>query len=254
MATIFRRALLLSSSSRFSDCESAALLFKLCLVWTPTSQRNWFQPELLLNLEKSLMLNEQMTQAVNAAVVQAANSPAAGHYWSLSHLLLILYQQLLLQRQPFLVLAKNAPMHGLLTSLRTVLELEEQASTSIGGAGGAAPPLLIPPTFHLDLVNELEKSVHFMLGVLSGGKQSGNASFADMGIAVENMVMEQDDDNAVVADAGSSAAGGTLLQEDQEMDVSISDEHSLVCLLLRECQLDHTGPSAFSRVASILQM
>ena len=76
-----------------------------------------------------------------------------------------------------------------------------------------------------------------MLGVLSGGKQSGNASFADMGIAVENMAMEQDDDNAVVADAGSSAAGGTLLQEDQEMDVSISDEHSLVCLLLRECQL-----------------
>ena len=255
MATIFRRALLLSSSSRFSDCESAALLFKLCLIWTPTSQRNWFQPELLLNLEKSLMLNEQMTQAVNAAVVQAANSPAAGHYWSLSHLLLILYQQLLLQRQPFLVLAKNAPMHGLLTSLRTVLELEEQASTSIGGAGAASPPpLLIPPTFHLDLVNELEKSVHFMLGVLSGGKQSGNASFADMGIAVENMVMEQDDGNAVVADAGSSAAGGTLLQEDQEMDVSISDEHSLVCLLLRECQLDHTGPSAFSRVASILQM
>ena len=205
MATIFRRALLLSSSSRFSDCESAALLFKLCLIWTPTSQRNWFQPELLLNLEKSLMLNEQMTQAVNAAVVQAANSCAAGHYWSLSHLLLILYQQLLLQRQPFLVLAKNAPMHGLLTSLRTVLELEEQASTSIGAAGGAAPPLLIPPTFHLDLVNELEKSVQFMLGVLSGGKQSGNASFADMGIAVENMVMEQDDDNAVVADAGSSA-------------------------------------------------
>ena len=130
-------------------------------------------------------------------------------------------------------------MHGLLTSLRTVLELEEQASTSIGATGGAAPPLLIPPTFHLDLVNELEKSVQFMLGVLSGGKQSGNASFADMGIAVENMVMEQDDDNAVVADAGSSAAGGTLLQEDQEMDVSISDEHSLVCLLLRECQLDH---------------
>ena len=204
MAAVFRRALLLSSSSRFSDCESAALLFKLCLIWTPTSQRNWFQPELLLNLEKSLMLNEQMTQAVNAAVVQAANSCAAGHYWSLSHLLLILYQQLLLQRQPFLVLAKNAPMHGLLTSLRTVLELEEQASTSIGGAG-AAPPLLIPPTFHLDLVNELEKSVQFMLGVLSGGKQSGNASFADMGIAVENMVMEQDDDNAVVADAGSSA-------------------------------------------------
>ena len=254
MEAVFRRALLLSSSSRFSDCESAALLFKLCLVWTPTSQRNWFQPELLLNLEKSLMLNEQMTQAVNAAVVQAANSPAAGHYWSLSHLLLILYQQLRLQRQPFLVLAKNAPMHGLLTSLRTVLELEEQASTSIGGAGAAPPPQLIPPTFHLDLVNELEKSVHFMLGVLSGGKQSGNASFADMGIAVENMVMEQDDDNAVVADAGSSAAGGTLLQEDQEMDVSISDEHSLVCLLLRECQLDHTGPSAFSIVASILHM
>ena len=254
MATIFRRALLLSSSSRFSDCESAALLFKLCLIWTPTSQRNWFQPELLLNLEKSLMLNEQMTQAVNAAVVQAANSPAAGHYWSLSHLLLILYQQLLLQRQPFLVLAKNAPMHGLLTSLRTVLELEEQASTpNAAAAVPPSPPLLIPPTFHLDLVNELEKSVHFMLGVLSGGKQSGNASFADMGIAVENMVMEQDDDNAVVADAGSSA-GGTLLQEDQEMDVSISDEHSLVCLLLRECQLDHTGPSAFSRVASILQM
>ena len=232
MMAVFRRALLLSSSARFSDCESAALLFKLCLIWTPTSQRNWFQPELLLNLEKSLMLNEQMTQAVNAAVVQAANSPAAGHYWSLSHLLLILYQQLLLQRQPFLVLAKNAPMHGLLTSLRTVLELEEQASTSIGvaAAAGAAPPPLIPPTFHLDLVNELEKSVHFMLGVLSGGKQSGNASFADMGIAVENMVMEQDDDNAIVADAGSSV--GTLLQEDQEMDVSISDEHSLVCLLV----------------------
>ena len=94
-------------------------------------------------------------------------------------------------------------MHGLLTSLRTVLELEEQAPTSIDGAAAATPPPppppLIPPTFHLDLVNELEKSVHFMLGVLSGGKQSGNASFADMGIAVENMVMEQDD--AVVADA-----------------------------------------------------
>ena len=86
----------------------------------------------------------------------------------------------------------------------------------------APQPLLLPPSFYLELINELEKSVHFMLGVLSGGKQTENASFADMGIAVENMVMEND--NSL-----ESGCNGTAL-EDQEVDVSISDEHSLVCI------------------------
>ena len=42
--------------------------------------------------------------------------------------MLVLYQQLFLEaeKKSFLVLAKNAPMHGLLTSLRTVLEFEEK--------------------------------------------------------------------------------------------------------------------------------
>ena len=148
------------------------------------------------------MVNNQLTKVIDKTMILASGGGDEKNtsYRSLSHLLLVLYQQLFLQRQPFLALAKDAPMHGLLTSLRAVLEVEP------------LPALLrLPSTFHLDLVNQLEKSVHFMLGVLSGGKQGGNASFADMGIAVENMVSEQE-------------------QEDENVNdhVSISDDHSLV--------------------------
>ena len=60
-----------------------------------------------------------------------------------------------------------------------------------------------------------------MLGVLSGGKQTENASFADMGIAVENMVMEEHD-------AGGDDGDDTINEYDEDC-ISISDNHSLVC-------------------------
>ena len=170
------------------------------MIWSDPEQ-NWFHPD-LLNFP---MVNNQLTKVLDKAVDLASSKgdeKTTSCYRSLSHLLLVLYQQLFLQRQPFLALAKDAPMHGLLTSLRAVLEVEP------------VPALLrLPSTFHLDLVNQLEKSVHFMLGVLSGGKQVGNASFADMGIAVENMVSEQDEEEDI---------------ENVNDHVTISDDHSLV--------------------------
>ena len=109
------------------------------MIWTNPEQ-NWFHPD-LLNFP---MVNNQLTKVIDKTMVLASGGGDEKNtsYRSLSHLLLVLYQQLFLQRQPFLALAKDAPMHGLLTSLRAVLEVEP------------LPALLrLPSTFHLDLVN-----------------------------------------------------------------------------------------------------
>ena len=143
----------------------------------------------------------------------------------LSAVLLHIYGQLFSQRQSFLLLARNAPMHGLLTSLRTSLKLE--------------PATASDQTFHFKLINELEKSVQFMLQILG----RPNASFADMGVAVEQIVGRQ------------SQCG------DIKGEVNISEDHSLVlacawlnikeaCLLSSE--LRSTSPEVIERAGQLL--
>ena len=82
---------------------------------------------------------------------------------ALSELLLEEYVQLLIRsRQNFLNIAKTSPMHGLLTSIRATMHLEN-----------------LENEFYQKLMQALEESVQFMLGVLSGGKEDvKNASFA----------------------------------------------------------------------------
>ena len=119
----------------------------------------------------------------------------------LSPLLLHIYGQLFSKGQQqsvgFLLLAKSAPMHGLLMSLRTCLKLELEelkANKAI-------------QAFDLKLINELEKSVHFMLDILG----RPNASFADMGQAVERVINVQEENC-----------------QERNMEVNISEEFSLV--------------------------
>ena len=145
----------------------------------------------------------------------------------LSPVLLHIYGQLFSQRQSFLLLARNAPMHGLLTSLRTSLKLE--------------PATASDQTFYFKLINELEKSVQFMLQILG----RPNASFADMGVAVEQIVVQH-------------SQGETL---DTQGEVHISEDHSLVlacawlnikeaCLLASELRSD--SPEVIERAGQLL--
>ena len=78
---------------------------------------------------------------------------------TLSELLLHIYQDLFSQRHSFLALARNAPMHGLLTSLRVTIDLDDNVHQ-----------------FHHHLLSTLEESVSYMLSVLSGGKRFGRLS------------------------------------------------------------------------------
>lgn len=203
IALVFQNAVELSCSFKFSDCESAAALFKLCLNWHGHSSP--WMPFLTADWLAKIKHNKQLITAVNQATNQKKD-------YSLHCLLLALYHELFEQRQPFLALAKNAPMHGLLTSLRAILEESGLSNNENLSA------------FHTDLINELERSIQFMMEILSGGNRNKNASFAQMGIAVESMISEE------------------AMEEDLTDDkVAISDDHSLVLacawLNLKECCL-----------------
>ena len=153
-------------------------------------------PSLLLSTDitENPLLDEAMARALSET--QSAQ---------LSPLLLHIYGQLFSkgqqQRQSgigFLLLAKSAPMHGLLMSLRTCLKLELEELKANKKMSQA---------FYLKLINELEKSVHFMLDILG----RPNASFADMGQAVERVINVQEENC-----------------QERNMEVNISEEFSLV--------------------------
>lgn len=188
----FEKALLCSLSSKFSDCESAALLFKLCYVW----KKHFWTTK--IGSEK-VIKNKFLAKAIE----EAENE---GETETLSQWLLALFRSLATQRHSaaFMEMARKAPMHGLLTSLRTSMDLER-----------------LPADFYSALIDQLEKSVDFNLAVLSGGAK--NASFAEMGISVENMIPKSES------------------HDDDAEEVCISDEHSLVLacawLNLKECCL-----------------
>ena len=158
-------------------------------------------PSLLLSTDitENPLLDEAMARALSET--QSAQ---------LSPLLLHIYGQLFSkgqqQRQSgigFLLLAKSAPMHGLLMSLRTCLKLELEELKANKKMSQA---------FYLKLINELEKSVHFMLDILG----RPNASFADMGQAVERVINVQKEDQEAV------------IRPRQMTEVNISEEFSLV--------------------------
>ena len=74
----------------------------------------------------------------------------------LSPLILDLYKSLFKRRNNLFAIAEETPMHGLLTSLRRTIMLED----------------LDKSTFYKDLVETLRESMEFMLTVLSGGEKA----------------------------------------------------------------------------------
>ena len=91
----------------------------------------------------------------------------------ISPLLLNVYVQLLNEsRQNFLKIAQTSPMHGLLTSLRATMPVEN-----------------LNNEFYQNLIEGLDESVQFMIKVLSGGKRDvKNASFAGKYILIHSRV------------------------------------------------------------------
>ena len=89
----------------------------------------------------------------------------------ISPLLLNVYVQLLNEsRQNFLKIAQTSPMHGLLTSLRATMPVEN-----------------LNNEFYQNLIEGLDESVQFMIKVLSGGKRDvKNASFAGKYILIHS--------------------------------------------------------------------
>ena len=184
---------------------------------------DWSQMLLSTDITENTLLRQALAKLSQSSslVVEAekTGSPAT----QLSPLVLHIYCQLFsnLQRQSggsLLLLAKQGPMHGFLISLRTCLKLErEELANRIDGEA-----------FYLKLINELEKNVQLMLDILGG---RSNASFADMGQAVESVIIQE--------------------EEDYSVQVNLSEEYSLVlacawlnmkeaCLLAAEmgCQDD----------------
>lgn len=180
IAAVWKKAILCSNSSKFSQCESAGILFELCCHW-----------KCRISVSIDIGNNRPLGKAIEKVQEMKPEKMA--------YALLYLYREIFHQRQEvsFLELARNAPMHGLLTSLRAILPLEQ-----------------LGQEFFAQLCEQLEKSVGFMLNILG----SNNASFAEMGVAVENMI-----------------------QENNQEAVTISDEHSLILacawLNLKECCL-----------------
>ena len=207
---VFEEAVHLSCSPKFGECESASLLFALCLRWrqnrkkrgqqnqdTEEQQRDnsWTKAFLQINLCENKLLKCCIEGSLKREATQ------------LTPLLLDLYKSLFERRDDLFAIAKSAPMHGLLTCLRRTMVLEDLSCTS----------------FFQDLVKTLKASTDFMLTVLSGGEKGKNASFADMSLAVEAVVSEH------------------LKVDEDDNSVNISDEHSLVLacawLNLKECAL-----------------
>jgi hypothetical protein len=118
---------LASTSPKFTDCESAALLFKLCGLY---GQQN-LDTFLLETFSKDLHRDE-----------------------------------------PFLAKATSAPMHGLLTSLRTVLASETHHEID----------------FYNSLMDNLETAIEVMLRIMGG-----HQDFAQMGQAVGSLTTTEDE-------------------------------------------------------------
>ena len=153
---IFQKAFSLCQSSKFGECESGSLLFALCLKWNLTAH-------FYINWSAELMKQQKPTIQINQSEECKQISNQLNESKQISELLLSVYNQLMREsKQDFLKIAKNSPMHGLLTSIRATMALED-----------------LEMTFYQELIQALELSVQFMLEVLSGGKSHiRNASFA----------------------------------------------------------------------------
>ena len=213
---ILRIAFELACSPKFAECESSALLFNLYLHWFTTNT-----DESLIETLEVITLKKQY-DIMSKTIRNVLKTKLNGNFL-LSQLLLQLYKTLLDQAvsnngKEFLHYAKSAPMHGILTALRVCLPAElpncalEVENTSL----------------ITSLIETISNSVNLMLSILSGSNNTSDqaASFADMGIAIDSMI--EDNQNEY---------GNNEFEE----NFSISDEHSLIlaCLWLnlKSCSL-----------------
>ena len=213
---VIRTALELACSPKFAECESSALLFSLSIHWLGDSERIWAKDL------KAIKLKEQYSILSKTIMNISENKPNEKHL--LSQLLLYLYDNLINQAvsdngKEFLQYAKSTPMHGILTALRICLPKE-------------LPSKIIPPEytpFITTLIYTASKSASLMLSILSGNNEKTKddaASFADMGIAIDSMIVDTPNE---------------LENNSVEEEYSISDEHSLILaciwLNLKSCSL-----------------
>ena len=216
--SILKKALELSCSPKYGECESASVLFHLCVYWFNEPGKVWLDQLRSIKLKENYSLLAQ-------AIAAASNKNNQSSRSFLTKELLRIYQNLIDQansndRKDFLKFAKFAPMHGLLTGMRVCLstEISVNADTDLDFR-----------SFITSLIDTLILSVDLMVSTMCGGKKSLSdqaASFADMGIAIDNLIEE------------TGKQHETTSMED---DFSISDEHSLIlaCMWLniKSCSL-----------------
>ena len=212
---MMRTALELACSPKFAECESSALLFNLCIYWYSDSDKHWVNDLKSINLKKQYVILSNTIQDISGQILLRKNL--------LSQVLMQLYEKLIDQAvaengKEFLNYSKSSPMHGILTALRACLPTELPSKIL----------MLENASFLTSLIDAVSKSVTVMLSMFGGNKGSSEqaASFADMGIAIDSMIENTEND---------------LSNNDISENYSISDEHSLILaciwLNLKSCSL-----------------
>ena len=133
-------------------------------------------------------------------------------YVNSSHLLL---DRVMKTPGDILLMSRRAPMHGIGLAIRKCLKHDLSLQNEIEAKG-----------FVQSLLDVFGESLDFMLDLLAGSAgESNNASFADMGVAVEDMIRDAQRDE--------------MASDDDT--IGISDAHSLVLSMLwlniKECAL-----------------
>ena len=189
---ILSKALQLMCSPKFAQCESGAGLAQLVNFWRRTDHID----------VKDLFHG---VQVANCKLFQESLPVISADSKTICEILLGTYRNLMSKAETnFLTLAKESPMHGILTAVRICLKDEL---------------ILVPDGFLNQLIETLTRSVQLMLDSLSVQKKetADSASFADMGQAIEALI------------------------DTEEEHVEISGEHQLVLacawLNLKECSL-----------------
>ena len=124
-------------------------------------------------------------------------------YVNSSHLLL---DRVMKTPGDILLMSRRAPMHGIGLAIRKCLKHDLSLQNEIEAKG-----------FVQSLLDVFGESLDFMLDLLAGSAgESNNASFADMGVAVEDMIRDAQKDEMASGDD----------------TIGISDAHSLVLSML----------------------
>ena len=202
-STILTKALELSCSPKYGECESSSVLFHLCTHWYSQPEKVWINQISELKLKNQYML-------LGCAISTISKEAGDLNHHILPVVLLHIYKNLIEEcskngGKHFLEYARSAPMHGMLTAISACLPIESQFTDCKN-----------LDSFIVLLIDTISKSVNIMLAILSGGKDGSSeqaGSFEDMGIAIETIIQDT-----------SSKLDSSVIED----DFTISDDHSLV--------------------------